>query len=70
MKQRKSASRGSRTKSKDVPKSVDDYLAALPQPARARLTDDAGQRERLTAMTEAQTDTGGTLPVQYEPETL
>jgi uncharacterized protein YdhG (YjbR/CyaY superfamily) len=37
MKQRKSASRGSRTKSKDVPKSVDDYLAALPEPARARL---------------------------------
>jgi uncharacterized protein YdhG (YjbR/CyaY superfamily) len=37
MKQRKSASRGSRTESKDVPKSVDDYLAALPEPARARL---------------------------------
>jgi uncharacterized protein YdhG (YjbR/CyaY superfamily) len=37
MKQRKSASRGSRTENKDVPKSVDDYLAALPEPARARL---------------------------------
>ena len=38
MKKRKSGDRSSTTKSKDSPKSVDEYLAGIPEPARTRLS--------------------------------
>ena len=37
MKERKSANRGS-TKTKGIPKTVDEYFAGIPEPARARLS--------------------------------
>ena len=38
MKKRKSGSRGFTTKGKGAPKSVDEYFAAVPEPARTRLS--------------------------------